>query len=79
MKKLNIILILVVFVFYTTAAFALTAEQRAEQRRQQQAARRAYEASARTHNEVADKAKIYKQGAEFIRDNVKKGAKAVIR
>ena len=79
MKKLTIILILGVFAFYATSAFALTAAQRAEQRRQQQAAQRAYQASARTHNEVADRAEIYKEGAEFIRDNAKKGARSVLR
>ncbi|MGB2599718.1 MAG: hypothetical protein WBB86_01050 [Candidatus Omnitrophota bacterium] len=79
MKKLTTLLILTALVFYAASAFALTDRQRAEQRRQQQAAKRAYEASSRAHNEVADRAETYKEGAEFIRDNVKKGARAAIR
>ena len=79
MKKLTTILIFTAVVFYAASAFALTAAQRAEQRRQQQAAQRAYQASSRTHNEVSRQAEIYKEGAEFVRDTVKKGARAAIR
>ena len=75
MKKLTIILILAAVAFYATSAFALNEQQRAEQRRQQQAAQRAYQESARTHNEVSRKAEVYKEGAEIVRDTVKKGAR----
>jgi cell division protein FtsB len=74
MKKLTIILVLVVFVFYTTAAFALTDAQRTEQRRQQQSAQRAYQASASTYDDVSRQAGTYKQGAEIIRDTAAEGA-----
>ena len=79
MKKLTTVLILVVFVFYTTSAFALTAEQRAEQRRQQRAAQRAYESSARTYNNTARQAGTYKEGAEIIRDTVKEAGHTATR
>ncbi|MBL7157057.1 MAG: hypothetical protein ISS92_02715 [Candidatus Omnitrophica bacterium] len=80
MKKLISGLVFLAVFFFTVTAFAeLTEAQKTEQRRQQEAAKRAYQASARQHNEVADQAEVYKEGAEFIRDTAKKGAKAATR